>query len=164
MIKLLGIILIIFSCIALSACIIQKQSTALNTLRSLISSLKEMRDCITVYKMPLPEIIALLKEHKDDTFFKSVSKYTHRGTSLSSAWEKAIEKDTLLSREVKKTLSALGMSLGSMDAEQEKENIDFCINSLMTIAEEVTATTQKNTKMLRSFGLLSGLLIVILFI
>ena len=164
MIKICGIVMIIFSCLAISASIIKKQTAALNGLRSLISSLKEMRDCITVYKMPLPEIIISLKEHKDDTFFKSVSQHIEAGEKFSVAWNNATDKDSSLPIEAKKALLALGISLGSMDTEQEKENIDFCINSLLTISDDRAATTQKNSKMLRSFGLLSGLLIVILFI
>ena len=164
MIKLSGIVMVIFSCIFISASIIKKQTVALNSLRSLICSLKEMRDCITVYKMPLPEIIISLKEHKDDTFFKSVSQFMKADTHLATAWNSALEKESSLTHDAKKVLSALGMSLGSMDTEQEKENIDFCLASLLTISDEETVKTQKNTKMLRSFGLLSGILIVILFI
>ena len=164
MIKLLGTIFILFSCIAFSLNKIKTSVSSLTALRALINSLKEMADHISCRKMPLPEILSLLAERKDDIFFKKVISCLETDKSFSHAWEKALTEDILLPEDAKKTLYVLGRNLGSRDAYQENEDIRFCISELENIYKEQEKATQKNSKMLKSFGVLSGLLIVIMFI
>ena len=164
MIKLLGITFIIFSCVAISRIKIKAAVSSLASLRLLIGELKEMADSISFYKKPLPEIIASLKDREDDIFFKKVFLHSESEKTIPMAWENALIQDDLLPENAKKALNALGRNIGNNDANQETENIHFCIGELENILVETNTSAQKNTKMLKSLGVLSGILIVILFI
>lgn len=164
MIKFLGTIFILFSCITLSQSKIKNYNASLTSLRALINSLKEMADNISFRKMPLPEITSILKERKEDVFFKKIFSYLKSGETFSNAWEKALTEEKLFPANAKKPLSVLGKNLGSLDAYHETENIHLCICRLDDVLSEMEITLQKNSKMLKSFGVLSGLLIVIIFI
>ncbi len=164
MIKFSGAIFIIFSCISLSYVKIKAASFSLEALSAIVRHLKEMADIISFHKTPLPEIICSLKETDNDAFLKKVFLFLQSGISLHDAWEKASEESTVLPENAKKALSVLGRNLGTGDVSQETENIRFCIKELESIIAEANINAQKNAKMLKSFGVLSGLLIVILFI
>lgn len=164
MIKLLGTGLTLFACITLAQRKISTYRTSTKVMSSLISSLRELSDSISFYKKPLPEIIGSLKNHEDDVFFKRVHHYisTDEAAPISKAWEKALEENLHLPKDALAPLSFLGKNIGSQPAEQEKENISFCIRELEEILKSTEELTQKNAKMVKSFGILSGILIVII--
>ncbi|MBE7028106.1 MAG: hypothetical protein E7407_03620 [Ruminococcaceae bacterium] len=164
MIKILGAIFIIFSCISLSRIKIKASVSSLAALHLLIGELNEMADNISFYKKPLPEIIVSLKDREEDIFFKKVFSCSQSGKTIPESWENALIQDDLLPENAKKVLKDLGKNIGNNDANQETKNIHFSIRELENILSETNTDSQKNVKMLKSFGVLSGLLIVILFI
>jgi len=166
MIKILGTVLVLFACIALSRNKISDYKLKAKVLTSIISSLKEMSDNISFYKKPLHEILHSLKERTDDVFFKKVVFHLKKDEkeTIPGAWEKALNDDIALLPEAKPSLSLLGKNLGTQTAELETENISFCLLELEKILKSSEETLKKNTKMLRSFGILAGIMIVILFI
>ena len=104
MIKFLGTIFILFSCITLSQSKIRNCNSSLTSLRTLINSLKEMADNISFRKMPLPEITNILKERKEDVFFKKIFLYLESGETFSGAWEKTLAEENLLPEEFERAL------------------------------------------------------------
>lgn len=87
------------------------------------------------------------------------------GYNASELWEKAVERyidDTYLSRADKSILLSFGNALGYLDKEMQKNNINLCILYLEDEMKKLDLHHQKNGRLYRSLGILSGLLIVIL--
>lgn len=166
MIKICGALFVFFACAALSHKKIKKNKATINALNALISALKEMSDSISFLKKPLTEIIASLEKHADDVFFKKVilRLSENEKITVSQAWETALEENLSLPHDAKNALSVLGKSIGKQTPNQETENIAHCLHELEDILKENDEIFKKDTKMLKSFGILSGLMIVILFI
>ncbi|MBR6646712.1 MAG: hypothetical protein IKL09_04265, partial [Clostridia bacterium] len=85
--------------------------------------------------------------------------------SMETAWKEALEsKEIALSEDAKEVLLLLGKTIGRQTAQKEEENIGFCIEKLSSILAEEEQLLKKNTKMIQSLGIVSGLAIVILFV
>ncbi|NLK97526.1 stage III sporulation protein AB [Defluviitalea saccharophila] len=87
------------------------------------------------------------------------------GYNASELWENAVERyidDTYLSKVDKSILLSFGNALGYLDKEMQKNNINLCILYLEDEMKKLDLHHQKNGRLYRSLGILSGLLIVIL--
>ncbi len=167
MIKILGIILVFIACFGLSQKRIIKQKKSSVEIRSLISGLKEIADNISFFNKPLPEIISSVTEHNGNVFFSKICDILSHDEKIrvEKAWEKALLGDELdICKSAKEPLLTLGKTIGKQTAQKEEENIGICIGKLTDILEEEERLSAKNTKMIQSLGVLSGLMIVILFI
>lgn len=166
MIKIFASILIVFSCTALSFKKIVTEKSYIASLKSLIMCLNQMADNIMFFKRPLYEIIESLRKHNDDVFFKKVFFHlsTNEKITIPDAWEKALEEKLPLCDDAKDSLLVLGKQLGTKTPQQESESISYCIHSLENILCENEQICKKNTKMIKSFGVLFGVMIIILFI
>lgn len=95
---------------------------------------------------------------------ESMSKKT--GYNASELWESAVERyiqDTYLSKSDKNMLLSFGKALGYLDKEMQKNNIELGLMYLKEEIKKLDLHHQKNGRLYRSLGILSGLLIVILF-
>jgi len=87
------------------------------------------------------------------------------GFNAAELWENAVElhiKDTYLSKSDKAILLSFGSALGYLDKETQKNSIDLCILYLEDEMKKLDLHHQKNGRLYKSLGILSGLLIVIL--
>ena len=167
MIKILGIILIFIACYGFTQKRITKSREKSKQLNSLISGLKEIADKISFLGEPLFEIISSVEKHNDNVFFSKILGILsdNKKISMETAWEEALNsKGLALSEDAKEVLLSLGKTIGKQTAQKEEENIGICIEKLSSILADEEQLLKKNTKMIQSIGLLSGLAIVILFV
>ncbi|MBR2499515.1 MAG: stage III sporulation protein AB [Clostridia bacterium] len=167
MIKILGIILIFIACYGFAQKRITKSRKKSSQLSSLISGLKEIADKISFLGEPLYEIISSVNQHNNNIFFSEILSILSddKKVSMETAWKEALEsKEIALSEDAKEVLLLLGKTIGRQTAQKEEENIGFCIEKLSSILAEEEQLLKKNTKMIQSLGIVSGLAIVILFV
>ena len=167
MIKILGALFIFLSCAGLAKNRINKYRNSSHTLNSIIAGLREMSDSILFLKETLPEIVSSLAQRKNDVFFKKVSQILSADETINieTAWDTALNDDFLsIAAPAKEVLSNLGKTIGKQTAKLEKENITICINSLNEILKNENELCRNNIKTIKSLGILTGLMIVILFI
>lgn len=121
---------------------------------------------------PLP---TALKEimNKNDTrinfilteLLNLISKKT--GESISVLWEQAIKNQlpyVYLEKEDAKTLISFGQSLGYLDKEMQKKNIEITLGYVENQINKLEKQHNKNGRLYRSLGILGGCLICILLL
>ncbi len=98
--------------------------------------------------------------------FKEAAKnLSTNGVTADMAWEKAIEENYAklsLNKEDKAILLAFGKMLGNSDLEGQLSNIKLISSQLKLQQLKAEEMRQKNEKMYRSLGVLSGLAIAII--
>jgi len=165
--KILGCVLIITGCIGLAHKYINKCKNSIVVLSSIISGLKEIADGISFLKKPIPDIITSMHKSKEDVFFTEIEKTIAKDckTSTQKAWENALKCEKLhIPSKAEDVLANLGKILGKQTSELEEENINIAISGLCDILKEEEEKSKNDIKMMGSLGVLSGILIVILFI
>ena len=172
MLKLIGALLVIASCTALSAKIIVKKKNSLTALSELSDSLQEIARSIDFNLESLPDIIFRLGQNQfknEDTFLNRLSKEIagNPGDSFDNSWAK-ISHDYVQAKslpdDVKSILSGLGSTLGKMDSETEIARLSNCQKRLNKLKDELETEHQKTEKMIQSLGVILGIFIVILCI
>ena len=89
------------------------------------------------------------------------------GMTVREAWNKSIsklKKDLYLEKEDEEVLRALGNSLGTTDCESQLRLLQLTRSKLSTIEKKAEILKQKNVRLCRSLGVLSGLIIIILLV
>ena len=172
MLTVLGIILVLFSCIAFAVMKIAAAREKIGTTRQMRDVLKRMADQISFTMEPLPDILSRISQEELgetgeflDELASQLKKSENR--SLQEVWSSTLDgyaKRLGLSARTISILSGLGERLGRMSRDIELDNISYTIEELDGEIEAQQALFTKNEKLFRSFGVLVGILIVILFI
>lgn len=102
------------------------------------------------------------------TLFGQFSKELQAGEQTANcAWEKALDacwEDAALKSSEKEVLLQFGATLGQHDRQHQQKHIRLAIAHLEREEVEAKDEQSRYEKMLKSLGLLAGLLLVILFI
>lgn len=163
--KILGTFLIIFSCIMLAQVRIREHRAAINALTIVIRGIRAISDKISFTLTPLPDIIKSLENTEDEFFWGVVTELSHGALTVGEAWITAAgNEDITLPDGARRILKNLGQSLGSLPVELETENLERTARELEAVLSEETELLEKNVKVIKTFGLLGGILIVILLI
>ncbi len=115
----------------------------------------------------LPEILkeVAIGFHKNiSDIFKNASFYM-KEKSAKEAWEEAIENSkTNMNKEDIEVLKGLGKLLGKTDIEGQLSQIELTNEFIETQIEKAEKELQKNEKLYKTLGSVSGLALVILLI
>jgi len=87
------------------------------------------------------------------------------GENISTLWKKTITthlSQTYLQEEDGKMLISFGESLGYLDKEMQKKNIEITLGYIESKIEELNKEHEKNGRLYRSLGILGGCLLCIL--
>jgi len=135
-------------------------------------ALSILRSQIEYARTPLPEamqaISVRVRESVGKVFEMCAEMLIYeRSEKVAHIWEAAVEqhKDALfLAQEDVEQLKGFGAQLGGMDSEAQIMNISMLIDYIDERVAHLHESRDKNKKLYRSFGVLGGALIVIIFI
>jgi len=168
--KLLGGILVIFSCSAIGFYVAASYNYRLKTLKNLQIALAMLETEINYSLSPLPEALknTAKKIEKDvsDLFEKTASYLSGgEGYTAGEAWEMALSnlsQNACLRDNDLEILSAFGQYLGITDRDDQIKNIKLTRDLLKQ--QEVLALEEKkkNEKVCRYLGVLTGIMVFLL--
>lgn len=172
LIKIIGIILIIFSasCIGFNKSgVFQKRIDELSEFKNGIEKLKTE---ITFVKTPLSDAFLKISEHLDENISSvfnelSVGISTHERCSVTDIWDFNINKyskNSCMNKNDIKILRDFGTMLGSTDLDGQINNFTSVIELLDAQITDAIIEKDKNAGLYRSFGVYTGILISILLI
>ncbi|MBE7022789.1 MAG: hypothetical protein E7414_06220 [Ruminococcaceae bacterium] len=172
MIKLLGGVLVILACTLLGLQYAAKKQTAFRAVRELKEVILLLHRHISFCLEPLPELVHRLcreKEDAADSFLKRLQEELEgmEEVSFGCAWAQALThfaEEKGVPAEALAPVQGLGEGLGSMDSETESARLAFCAEELERLLQEMKPALRQTEKTTKSLGVLSGILIVILFI
>lgn len=172
MIKLMGAVLVIFSCSVLGFQKVLQKRTTLAAMEELQELLLSIEQRISFNLEPLPELflhLAAQRNVEETSFlFRLVSALREgEGSALGEAWHRALEsfsQETGLSIEVKSLMQSLGQDLGTMDYETEGTRLCRGAKILGDCIKKEKKALAQSEKTFKSLGVLSGICIVIVLI
>ena len=169
-IKLIGGVMVIISCSMIGFLVAETYKYRPKTLRNLQVALSMLETEINYGHSPLPKAFRSIgnKCEKDvaELFFMTAKNVSSReGFTAGEAWEKAL-KDFYNSSHITETdyeiLMAFGKYLGSTDKEDQIKNIKLTLTNLKQQEMVSIEEKQRNEKMWKYLGVLSGLMIFLL--
>jgi len=131
-----------------------------------------LRSQIEYARAPLPEalqVVALRVKEPVGKMFQMCAEMLMHGQSerIEHIWEAAVEqyKDTLfITQEDVEQLKGFGAQLGGLELDAQLMNISMLIDYIDERVERLNESRDNNRKLYKSFGVLGGALIVIIFI
>lgn len=171
MILIKGTLLII---LFLSSILLGKKLAGKYTNRT--KELKEIKNAINILQTkirythePLPEIFKQIEEKVDEpiTYIFKIAREHMKTKTANISWEQALQEyksKTNLKIEDIKVLQGLGKLLGQTDIEGQISQIELTLNFLEEQIQNSTQEQQKNEKMYKSLGVITGLALVIILI
>ncbi len=139
-------------------------------LKDLQTALKMLETEITYGFNPLPQAFANLEEDFAgdlEEFFAVAREELAAGLTSEKAWLKAVEvleKKTSLFTEDIKILKDLAYNFGQTDTQQQLSYLELAHDKIATAIEKSIEQRDKNVKLLRYLGFLTGALIIILIL
>ena len=147
-----------------------KASQYINRLKELMSiksALNIFENKIKFTQSPLKEIFAQIAENCSEQNIKNIFRIltTKQNGNIHKNWEDTINKtESNLNDEDKKILIDMGKILGSTDIEGQISNIKITTSFIDRQIEKAEQEKEKNVKMFRTLGIVSGLTIIIILI
>lgn len=137
-------------------------------------NLKELKNALNIFKTkikftyePIPDIfkeISNTTKNSISNFFKLVCLNIQKD-SASEAWNNAIEEENMsLSKEDKKLLKNLSKMLGKTDAQGQINQIDLTISFLDNQIIKAEKEREKNEKLYKSLGMITGVGLIIILL
>ena len=169
-VKLLGFAIILLTTTLIGHFAADKYSKRPDILRAIQIALEMLETHISFTVTILPDAL----EKIADTSVENVNKLflntadllkLRSGMTAREAWNKSISElknDLFLEKEDEEVLRALGNSLGTTDCENQLRILQLTRSKLSMIEKKAETLKQKNVRLCRSLGVLSGLLIIIL--
>lgn len=168
-IKLIGAAVLICSTSLIGFSLAADCSKRPKALRELQALLQMLENEISYLSNLLGEAFNRIYERSNlDTalLFKEAAKYLETGgITADLAWERAVDENysgLSLNKEDKAVLLTFGKMLGNSDLEGQLNNIKLISSQLKLQELKAEEMRQKNEKMYRSLGVLSGLAIAII--
>jgi len=149
-----------------------KASKYINRLKELISiksALNILENKIKFTQSPLKEIFKQISENCSEKNIKNIFQVlvtdTKQNINLHKSWEDTINKiESNLNAEDKKILIDMGKILGSTDVGGQVSNIKITSSFIDRQKEKAEKEKEKNVKLFRTLGIVSGLTIIIILI
>ncbi len=172
MIAVLGVFFIIFACCAFSVKKITEQSKAIENIRGLKQAFLHIAQKIEFESEPMASLMdKISKENYGDVaeFFGEVSKKLTDGTNreLAQIWHEVVNeyiKKLNLSPKTVRIINNVGAKIGKMAQGAEIELLESASKELDDEIKFKETELSKNSKLLKSSGILVGIFIVIIFI
>lgn len=168
--KLLGGSLVILSCSMIGFLIAGQYQLRPKILRNLQTAISMLETEINYGHSPLPEALKNIAKKCDkgisELFLNTVKYISERsGLTAGEAWEEALEDffpNSNLSRADMEILSAFGKYLGATDIQDQIKNIKLTLIHLRQQEVAALEERQKNEKLWRYLGVLSGIMVFLL--
>jgi len=168
--KLVGGILVILSSSMIGFIIAGSYKNRPTTLRNLQVALSMLESEINYGHMPLPQALRSISKKCDKDvadLFAQTAHYlsSRRGLTADEAWEMSLKEFFLNSNIAEndyEILIAFGKYLGSTDKQDQIKNIRLALDNLRQQELSSIHEKEKNEKMWRYLGVLSGIMIVLL--
>ena len=133
-------------------------------IKNILNSLDYLRNKIEYTNLFLKDIFNCISNDvykgKDNMFKKSLNS----NLSLRNSFKEEIKNNTKINDEDKSILLNIAMDLGTMDKKLQISKIDICTNFLNKNLKDAEELKNKNTKMFKVLGVVSGLVISIILI
>lgn len=141
----------------------------LKELMSIKAALNIFENKIKFTQSPLKEIFMQVSEHCSEDnikkIFKTLTVELKESQNVHKIWEKTINiSESNLDDEDKNILIDMGKILGSTDIEGQVSNIKITSSFIDRQIEKAEQEKEKNVKMFRTLGIVSGLAIIIILI
>jgi len=145
----------------------EKYIQRLKELISIKTALNILENKIKFTQTPLKEIFKQIasssSEKNISSIFNTLSK--EQNSNIHKSWVKVINKtETNLNNEDKKILIDMGNILGATDVDGQVSNIKLTSTFLDRQIEKAEQEKEKNVKLFRTLGIVSGLTIIIILI
>jgi len=149
-----------------------KANEYVNRLKELISiksALNIFESKIKFTQLPLEEIFKSIADNCSERnikeIFQHLIKNIKQNVNIHKSWENAINtNESNLNNEDKKILIDMGKILGATDLEGQVSNIKITSSFIDTQIQKAEQEKEKNAKMYRTLGIVSGLTIIIVLI
>ncbi|MBQ4515939.1 MAG: stage III sporulation protein AB [Clostridia bacterium] len=172
MIAVLGAFFVIFACCAFAVKKITEQSKAIENIRGFKQAFLHIAKKMEFEAEPIASIMdKISKENYGETaeFFSEVSERLTDGTNgeLAQIWNEVVNKYTKklnLSPKTIRIINNVGTNIGKMAQNAEIEFLESASKELDCEIEAAESELSKNSKLLKSSGILVGIFIVIIFI
>ncbi len=172
MIKIIGVLIVIFSGICFGFRKAEKEQKRLEQGIALKRMLYLLQGEIRYGFTPLPEAICRIAQKASDEFMPFLQETARRlGTyeeeSFSVVWQESLEKylnPVILENKFLDPIQTKGETLGYLEKEMQDKTIGFAIEQLEDEIFRMKDQVIKNCKMYRSLGLSCSLLIVIILV
>lgn len=141
----------------------------LKELISIKSALNIFESKIKFTQSPLEEIFKNIEENTSEknikNIFKQLLKDIKQNKNIHKSWENVIAtNESNFNSEDKKILIDMGKILGSTDLEGQVSNIKITSSFIDIQIQKAEKEKEKNVKLFRTLGFVSGLTIIILLI
>ena len=159
-------ILIICICSYLGVSKAKTYETREKELKKIKSSLAFFKSKIEFTYEPIKEIFEQISKlvylHKDNIFLKTVEQT--KSLDINSAWNKSVEENFNFNNEDKEILIMFGKLLGKTDKSGQLSEIDITQEFIEKQIEKAEQEKNKNSKLYKTLGIISGVGIVIILI
>jgi stage III sporulation protein AB len=166
MIKLLGVIVVVFSAGFIGIISSERLKSRASELTLTGYLIDEISVLIRYKAMPVYEISAYLKNDKIGSQLDFIRNLDDDGeNSFSAAWEKSIDASRLaLSASDKALLKTFGSSLGTSDIQGQLSTLELYKESFKKLENDAVKIYEEKSKLFRSMGFLAGAFIAVMLI
>lgn len=172
MLKLLGSVVVVFSCSLIGMTIASHYSRRPGEIRALQNALQLLETEVSYGATPLPDALACVAERCDQRVAPLFSRtgqelLTMRGVTAREAWETALKEyypQSALNRCDRAILLELGNSLGISDREDQLKHLSLAREQLKLEQAKAEDASARNTKVYNYLGFLGGLTVVLILI
>ncbi|KYO65826.1 stage III sporulation protein SpoIIIAB [Thermovenabulum gondwanense] len=170
--KIIGGLLILFSSSSIGFIVAKYYGERPKLLRQLQNALSMLETEINYSNSPLPEALrnVALRCDKDVSFlFSKTKEYINstEGLTAAEAWEKALKafsRTKSLNETDMEILDAFGKYLGTSDREDQINKLRLTLSQLRSQEHKAIEEKEKNERVWKYLGVMTGLLIVLLLI
>ncbi|MCK8825459.1 stage III sporulation protein SpoIIIAB [Fuchsiella alkaliacetigena] len=170
MLKLIGSLLVIIATSILGFIRAREFSLRVKQLRKLQTAFKILEKEILYVATPLPTALARVGQNLEEPlaqlFLDCQETLSNNSITADQAWLETVKeefaKQTALTNEDREILINFGKNLGNSSREHQEKNLKLLFEQLKAAEQEAVQAQQQNSKKWRYFGVLTGLLIVIL--
>ena len=172
MFQVIGVFLLLTGTIGYSICFCQDMRSRLRCLYEMKRMYELFYSQVSYCLAAFPEACITVKDHLEEPFagllqhiYEETKKNT--GKPFPQIWEEQIElafSQFPLKKEDKILLTEFSRSFGYADQELQKQAIDNQMSALLSRIEKIEKHMAEREKMAMSFGVMGGLLLVILLL
>ncbi|WP_164931676.1 stage III sporulation protein SpoIIIAB [Longirhabdus pacifica] len=172
MLQLFGSVFILFSSTMIGFSQAARIHARTSQLRLCIHAMQRLQTEVTYGLTPLPEALQHISKvipspPLANMFYDISMMLSEEGTSTQECWLYGISKHwrkTAMKKAEKEILERLGSTLGLSDQDNQLKHIQLAVQQLQMEEEHARANQMRLSKMWRSLGILTGLLVTIILL
>lgn len=169
MIKYISLVAILFLAMYIGNLMSKKYINRVKELVQIKLALNIIKSKIKFTQIPLKDIFEQISKNTEEVnvkeFWENTIKELNKNLSIEEAWENAIKKtETNLNKEDLNILLDMGKMLGKTDVDGQVSNLEIASTFIDTQIEKAEIEKQKNSKLYKTLGVVTGLAIIIILI